>query len=863
MVAYRCTYPNGNVENCYSLPKPPPGAKWVYDGSAYSVESYHLEMPPVEITFETEEGSWKYMSNKIPRIDNLPDIPFHEGEEGRWVIPRDLSFPQTIRPRYQIVNYTAKFIDDSGITTYNFNKNNPLKYIPEVASRIGYVGEWEPFKISLQNIVVKAVYVPRKIIYRYDGKEEEQLFAKRDPPALEQKPGFNRRWNIPSSHRNSHLIVTPDEYPVTFKLKFHTSEYISTTVPFNVLMKRIKEPDLPNIQGSVAYWSPYDLSKPEDQECQVCYRPVRVRAHLPDGSITEFDVSDQFELPQIDGYSWPEYTIECKDIDLYPTPKVYFALFYVNNGLRFIVPFTPTDRHFVEEMLNNNTVPTYKKQNGSWMFLRTEGYIEYYVADYSKPSSRISVHALSVDWSVDGLADYLNTHGTVIKLDGCSVDLFETDFCKISGINKSNLKSLKSLPFLDWLKREGIQYSDRVQGHSSPHETEKEGLVISLKGRFLVLYNEKTMDAVDYLQEFDIEFSEQPHLDATFGSRMVKQLVNTIQIDSVSPDEVREAFEKLYPIHTKIPPYSISADSSYYKLKQSNDAQIVLDLSEKNINKIIASNEKVITIFNVDYHPELDIKIIDPELKTAAITKYRGLESRYEIPSVVLSDMSGGIQCTIVELSRNSFANNNSLLSVSIPETVKVIAYSAFAGCHNISSIELSEGLEEIGGSAFLGCRKVQSITIPSTVKKIGTSAFSSFKEIVLKCPESVMVGRFSRNSHIVVDHGEKATIEASSDLDGKTIPGISSYDSDEGLDKFGKLLKRFIKSLNENQMEYLTAIVDDGDPKYVAKKHSVRPTVIEMSINELYSKITDDDSELVSDGVIDEDIVDQLKEVM
>ena len=862
MISYRCTYPNGNVENCNTLPEPPSGAKWVYDGSAYSVEKYHLEMPPVEITFETEEGSWKYMSNCMPLPHQRPNIPFHEGEEGEWVIPRDLSFPQTIKPRYRIMNYTATFKDDSGTTVYNFNKNNPLKTIPKVASRIGYVGEWEPFNISLQNIIVNAVYVPRKIIYQYDGKVEEQLFAERDPPILEQKPGFSRRWNIPSSHANSHLVVTPEENPITYKLKFHITEYSSKTVPFNILKKQIQEPEPYKIQGSVAYWSPYDLSKPEDQECHVCYRPVIVKAHMLDGSVMEFDTSKQFELPHIDGYSWPNYTINSKDIDVYPVPKVYFALFYVNSSLHFIVPFTPTDKHFVDEMLKNNTVPTYRRQNGVWKFLKKDDDIEYYVADYSSPPPRTSIHSLSVDWSVNGLADYLNTHGTITSLDGCPVDLLETDFCKVSGINKDNLKSLESLPFLDWLKNEHIQYSDRVQGYTRPHETEKDGLIITLKGRFLVQYNEKTSDAIDYLDDYDIQFSE-PFLDASFSSGKVKQLENMIQLDSDSPDDVKEALEKLYPVHTKIPPFSVSATSPYYKLKQSNDTQVMLDLSEKNINKIIATNEKVITIFNVDYHPELDIKVLDSELKTAAITKYRGVESRYEVPSTVLSEMSGGTTYTIVELGKNSFANNRSLLSITVPETVKVIAYSAFAGCHNISNIELSEGLEEIGGSAFLGCRKVQSITIPSTVKKVGTSALTSFKEVILKCPENAIAGRAIRTNCTIVKQEEKETIDAPTDMNEETNPNVSIDDSDEYLDDFGKLLKKFVKSLNEAQLEYLTAIVDGNDPKYVAKLHSIRPTKIEMDINEIYSKITDDDSDLISDGIIDDDNMDQLKEVM
>ena len=948
MVIYSCRYPNGDVKRFDYLPEPPPGAEWIFEGSAYSVDKYYLRMPPVEITFQTEDGIWTYMSDKIPRSSNLPPIPDHEGESGDWIIPRDLSTPQIIKPKYRIISYTAKFIDDSGTTTYYFNKNNPLKNIPKVSPRVGYVGEWEHFDTSLQNIIVHAMYVPRKIIYLYDGKELTQLFSERKPPELKDKPGFIRRWNIPSYHQNSHLYVKPEEYPITYKLRFIISEYSSRTVPFNVTTTHIQEPELPKNPGFVAYWSDYNLSIPKDQECHVCYRPVRVVVHMLDGSDIMFDSSKHYELPHIEGYSWPQYEIGSKDIDLYPTPTVYFALFYVNTNLEFIVPFTPTDRHYVDEIINTNTMPSYTRKKGSWTLLKNDDNIEYYVVDYSKPSDRTSYHTLSIDWSVEGLADYLYNEGSIVELDGLKVDLFETDFTKISGINRKNLASFRSLLFVDWLKNEGIQYSDRVHGYSGPRETEKDGLIITLKGKFLVLYNEKTCDAIDELQEYGIMFSEQPFIDATFGSRMVKQLVNMVPVDSYSDKDIRDALEHLYPIHTKIPPFKSKHETSYYKLVDTSESTVSLDLSETTMKKMWRSNEKVITIFNVGQHPELEIDVLDENLKTAAITQYNGKESRYEIPSEVMASDSSNITYSIVELSKNSFANNKSLLSVVIPPTVKVIGYNAFSGCHNLSSIELSEGLEEIGGFAFLGCRKVSSITIPSTVKKMGTSALTSFKEVVVKCPKYVLKGRIvgsnckliyltnndselgSDSSYIVndsdptlikflkkldeceyeyieaiINHTDLKKISKSYDkrqaviemsinskysdicdddsdlivdgyideeylekiLDAKqklnSLSSAKQNEDDSHLDPFILLLKKFVKALNNTQLEYVQAIINGEDSELIAKRHSIRPAIVEMSINELFCEITDDGSELIIDGEIDEDYINQLKEAL
>ena len=165
-----------------------------------------------------------------------------------------------------------------------------------------------------------------------------------------------------------------------------------------------------------------------------------------------------------------------------------------------------------------------------------------------------------------------------------------------------------------------------------------------------------------------------------------------------------------------------------------------------------------------------------------------------------------------------------------------------------------------------MGCRKVQSITIPSTVVKIGTAALTSFKEVILKCPESVISGHVTRTNCIIVNQTERTennTIDASSVLDETMTSGITIDDSEDHLNDFSKLLKIFVKSLDTVQLEYITTIMEGGDYKYVAKSHSIRPAVMEISINEIYSKITDDDSGLISDGVIDDDNIDQLREVI
>ena len=73
----------------------------------------------------------------------------------------------------------------------------------------------------------------------------------------------------------------------------------------------------------------------------------------------------------------------------------------------------------------------------------------------------------------------------------------------------------------------------------------------------------------------------------------------------------------------------------------------------------------------------------------------------------------------------NAFANN-SILSITIPSSVKTIGNSAFSGNNLLTSLtfENDSQLETIGIGAFSMCTMLNNITIPKSVKTIGDYAF-------------------------------------------------------------------------------------------------------------------------------------------
>ena len=126
---------------------------------------------------------------------------------------------------------------------------------------------------------------------------------------------------------------------------------------------------------------------------------------------------------------------------------------------------------------------------------------------------------------------------------------------------------------------------------------------------------------------------------------------------------------------------------------------------------------------------------------TCTITGYNGTASNVTIPSTIYGYKVSGI-------GYNSFYDNNNIISVTLPNSLKSIGYSAFAktnlkkvtipnsvteighyafsGCENLSSLTFSNKLESIGDRCFENCTSLTSVTLPNSVTAIGWSAFDS-----------------------------------------------------------------------------------------------------------------------------------------
>ena len=84
---------------------------------------------------------------------------------------------------------------------------------------------------------------------------------------------------------------------------------------------------------------------------------------------------------------------------------------------------------------------------------------------------------------------------------------------------------------------------------------------------------------------------------------------------------------------------------------------------------------------------------------------------------------------SVTSIDSSAFSYSG-LISVEIPETMRVIAQSAFHSCTNLKEINLPDGITFIGASAFYNCSSLAEIHIPLGINEIDRWTFASCKSL-------------------------------------------------------------------------------------------------------------------------------------
>ena len=120
------------------------------------------------------------------------------------------------------------------------------------------------------------------------------------------------------------------------------------------------------------------------------------------------------------------------------------------------------------------------------------------------------------------------------------------------------------------------------------------------------------------------------------------------------------------------------------------------------------------------------------------ITGYTGAGGVVIIPASI-----GGVPVTSIGAAAFStnYLGNQSIRSVTIPNSVTSIGNYAFAFCSGLTSVTIGSGVTSIGDSAFTSCSGLTSVTIGSGVTSIGDGAFQDCAGLTsVTIPSSVTI---------------------------------------------------------------------------------------------------------------------------
>jgi len=128
--------------------------------------------------------------------------------------------------------------------------------------------------------------------------------------------------------------------------------------------------------------------------------------------------------------------------------------------------------------------------------------------------------------------------------------------------------------------------------------------------------------------------------------------------------------------------------------------------------------------------------LLDNEI---TITGYLGSETEIEIPATIDN-------YAVTEIGTYAFSDNNSLTSVTIPDSVTSIGDFAFKNCSSLAKIDLPKQLDYMGESIFEACSSLKKITLPDD--------FSIYFAASTGCSALTEIAISSNNEHYCTENG-------------------------------------------------------------------------------------------------------------
>ncbi len=221
--------------------------------------------------------------------------------------------------------YTVTFIaDDLIIATETYSALNKEIKEPIVPTKDGYLGKWESYELTNQDLVINAVYelAVYKACFVADGVTvdiQTYTYFERNlqEPVVPEKIGYTAKWEE-YELADSDIVIKAQYTPINYSITFVADAKYVATETYTVENKAILEPEIPKKEGYAAKWEEYTLTY-GNVTVNAVYTPIDYTVtFVADGSdiaVETYTVENKAilepEIPKKEGYAakWEEYTL--------------------------------------------------------------------------------------------------------------------------------------------------------------------------------------------------------------------------------------------------------------------------------------------------------------------------------------------------------------------------------------------------------------------------------------------------------------------------------------------------------------------------------------------------------------------------
>ena len=279
----------------------------------------------------------------------------------------------SLYPKWDIITYTVTFVSEDDEISVQYNIENKNIAEPTVPEKTGYTGKWENYSLNLENITVKAVYIPIEYMVTFTANGNK--IATRtytieslniDEPQVPQKNGYSGKWESYSLNLENKTVNAVYEI-ITYTVTFVADGNVVDTRTYTVEKPVISKPAVPRKTGYNGKWESYTLTY-GDVTVNAVYTPITYYVYFLDENGVPVDIKTytvknaEIEEPKVPGKTghmgkWQDYTLGAGNVSVYPVYTLinYTVSFMASGESVSVQTYTYTNPKITEPTVPEKT----------------------------------------------------------------------------------------------------------------------------------------------------------------------------------------------------------------------------------------------------------------------------------------------------------------------------------------------------------------------------------------------------------------------------------------------------------------------------------------------------------------------------